>query len=404
MPPTIIDILLDYNEGRRPVEEIVQRSRSFQGPEPHWLWSMVMLDSFRHLDHSRFIEFCVRNLTEAKMFELLQALIADDPRVPAITRNGDSLLYAALGALHKTPSVVVSTRALLPLVVPEVARGNSDVGDTPLRRACGVAGDDPALINRLVDLDPGALMMPSTGLGSVLPLQVALFHIPTNPAVERMAVERPKSLLFRNDSDLTPVEHAVRFAPPSAQLASTLRGLVALRPRSVVPAYGMRAATALRFACERFHPHPDLIEEIVRAYPPALALAGEVAPLSPWRRTGMTEAEQETLRRYVMRARSARQRNRWRIQGVVGGAAGPPGAAGAPPLLPIDIAAERTHGDFPAFLREETVPLAVSVVEYMLGGSGLVVAEHGRDAVWFQRHLTDAVTAFLPGLDNLLRL
>jgi hypothetical protein len=59
-------------------------------------------------------------LTEAKMFELLEALIGDDPRVPAITRSGDSLLYAALGALQKTPPVVVSTRALLPLVFPEV--------------------------------------------------------------------------------------------------------------------------------------------------------------------------------------------------------------------------------------------------------------------------------------------
>jgi hypothetical protein len=326
-------LLSGYNEGRRSVQEIVQLCRTYRGPEPHWLWHR------EHGGNERIICRCCTQLSGAKLFELLQLLIADDPRVPAITHNGNSFLGVAL---QQMPYVAVSTRVLLLLAVPEVARGTSSFGDTPLSRACAVAGDDPALINRLVDLDPDALMIPR--FGTLLPLHTALVHSPTNPAVERMAAARPESLLFRNDLGRTPVEHSIRCAPPSARLASTLGRLLARCPRSVVPVPGggPAATTALENACRRFHQHPDLIEAIVRSHPPALCLAA--APQH-----------------------------------------------GEPARLPVDDAADRSRGGNQAFLREATVHLALAVVEYVLGCAAFADEE---DATWFQTHVRNTVENF----------
>jgi hypothetical protein len=82
MPPDYTPLLEDYNEGRRPVQDVLQACRSFQGPQPHFLCDYAV--------------WCLGHLSEPKLFVLLRSLIDDDPATPAITFNGATLISVAL--------------------------------------------------------------------------------------------------------------------------------------------------------------------------------------------------------------------------------------------------------------------------------------------------------------------
>lgn len=57
MPPGYIPLLVDYNEGRRPVQDVLQACRSFQGPQPHFLCDYAV--------------WCFGHLSEPKLFVLM---------------------------------------------------------------------------------------------------------------------------------------------------------------------------------------------------------------------------------------------------------------------------------------------------------------------------------------------
>jgi hypothetical protein len=332
-------LLLDYNEGRRSIQEVLHAVQSYRGPEPHCLWGELPLpNSAREF----VFEHCLRHLSEERLFGLVRALIRANPRFPAITRRGKSFLKVALW--HRP---VVPSRVILLLAVPEAThatRRTDTDGDTPLNMACMLPREDPRVIIRLMDHDPDALMLPCLGR---VPLHHAIITNSTSPAVARMAHERPESLLCRDPSGRTPVEDALLYAPRSPQLVATLRELVALRPRSVVPDFvpGRADTTALHSACQRFHEDPDLLLDIVRAHPPALCIAA---------------------------SRGGRGRE-----------------------LPFETPTFLRLGSVPAFVAEETVHMALAVVEYVLEADAAFVAaaadEDEDDASWFRGHVRETV-------------
>jgi hypothetical protein len=148
-------------------------------------------------------------------------------------------------------------------------------------------------------------------------------------------------------------------------LALTLRPLVTMRPQSVVfvPQPRTRrltvAESALYWACQRFQAYPDLVDEIVRADPTALLIAGSNGD------------------------------------------------------LPFEAAAAAAENpDFTAPVQEKTVYMALAVDEYVLGGAAIddddddddeeeEVEEDDREAgnvddvTAFQIRVRDAVDSFL---------
>jgi hypothetical protein len=129
--------LVDCNDARRSVQEVVQLCRPYQGREPHWLWGWPAVDDQDWT--GRIIENCLRLIYEATLFDLLRALVDDDPSLPAIAHEyGGSFLYVA----HRYPYArdVVSTRALLLLAVPGANRGPREGSSRPLHCACAATG------------------------------------------------------------------------------------------------------------------------------------------------------------------------------------------------------------------------------------------------------------------------
>jgi hypothetical protein len=128
-------LLRGYDEGRRSVQEMVQLCRTFRGPEPHWLWQWVEETEDRRLRvRTLVIQYCCMHLTEEKLFELLRALVADNPHVPRIADAYRwSFLHAALDVHRRQPGAGVSTRVLLLLAAPGATRGPQD---HPLHLAC----------------------------------------------------------------------------------------------------------------------------------------------------------------------------------------------------------------------------------------------------------------------------
>jgi hypothetical protein len=346
-PPSTFTILSDYNEGLRPVQEVLRVVKSFRGREPHWLWARMSPDS------PFFFELCVDCFSEAKLFELLQTLIADDPAIPAVKHTkGKSLLSVAL---ERNQYSTVSSRVLLLLAVRGATRGHWDGSNHPLHRACESRRVDPDVINRLVDLDPDDYVLRDNQ--SRVPLHYALDRDPTARYVHKMVEVRPDTLLCRDKNGQTPVEFLLERSPDgitSEAAAFAVREMVALRPESVVPIErttfpaGLLGDTALMSACKRSHANPDLVDGILRAYPPALCIA-----------TG------HIFHRFALQL--PLQALTWSLGLVV----------------PPDFA-------------KETTSMVLAVVEYVVGAAALV----GNDnATWFQRHVKETVADILPGAE-----
>jgi hypothetical protein len=220
---TCCDVLRDYSEGRRSVQDVVQIANAYQGPAPHWLWAVddrrrVILDYFFML------------LSDAKRFDLLRLLIDTDPALPLTLGNfydgeGDvRLLDVALGWLRTGEAV--SSRVLLLLAVPGATRRPRGGSQHPLYVACSTRRVDPEVIHRLLDLDSDVLGL--RDVRSRVPLHYALQMNPTAPFVARMVELRPETLLFKDCTGHTPVSGALlrTDGSPSPQVASALLGIV----------------------------------------------------------------------------------------------------------------------------------------------------------------------------------
>jgi hypothetical protein len=368
-----IGILSGYNEGRRPLEDVLQLSRSYVGPAPHFLWSAD--DRQRHTSRRRnchLADFCFQRFTEPKLLELFRELIKDDPETPAITRDGLSFLSVALGYAREP---TCSARVLLLLAVPGATRSFGKVIHHPLHVACHNPDIHPDVIYRLIDLDPDVLVLPD--LFSSVPLHAALVFQPTSPFVRRMVDARPDALLCRNVHGQTPVERALSQLTVPQGSVPVLRVLVELRPGSVIPTGHMDpppdslrpGETALMRACGHFPGRPDLLDAIIRAYPPALCIA--------------TRDEWHPPR--------LEQRGRR----VGGGRLPYEGAGDGRALMPPPLSVAR-----------ETLHMALAVVEYVLSASDdncyTVAAGDpniGSIVLGFRRHVKATLATFLPDLD-----
>jgi hypothetical protein len=336
---TMYEVLIDYNEGRRSVQDIVQIANSYQGPAPHWLWATV--------EQGRVLGFVFLILSETKLFDLLQQLIDTDPALPFTTGNvgyGDvRLLDVVLGWARTGDAISSSSRVLLLLAVPGATRRPRDGSQHPLHLACSVRQVDPDVIHRLLDLDSDVLGL--RDVRSRVPLHCALQMNPTALFVARMVELRPETLLFKDCTGHTPVSGALlrTDGSPSPQVASALLDIVSRHPGSVSLSHASGVGgTALSGACLRFHEHPDLIRGVVRACPQGLLVATDLLALQ----------------------------------------------------LPVDIAADHHHNQtLAAFVEEETVHIALAMIEYVLGG--VVLAG---DDQWFRVHARKTLQGFLPGL------
>jgi hypothetical protein len=129
----------------------------------------------------------------------------------------------------------------------------------------------------------------------------------------------------------------------SHEAAQVLRGLVLQCPGSV-SSTPSTDGTALWSACWKFHERQDLIKTIVQAYPPALAFSWKADDLD---------------REY---------------------------------LLPFDVGPAGTRLTA-AFLEEDTLEMALAVVEYALGIERAIFQPD--DPVWFLGHVRRTAVAFL---------
>jgi hypothetical protein len=99
-------------------------------------------------------------------------------------------------------------------------------------------------------------------------------------------------------------------------------------------------------ACLRFHEHPDLIRGVVRACPQGLLVATDLLALQ----------------------------------------------------LPVYIVADHHHNQaLAAFVEEETVHMALAMIEYVLGAVATAINVND-DAAWFRGHARETLQNFLPGL------
>jgi hypothetical protein len=381
-----VELLRRHNEGRLSAAEVLEAAQAHHprpAASPHFLWSRLP----RH--GGPVIHYWFQELTENKLYEILSALVAETPNIPAITdSDGMSFLDVALG--HYNVSPACSGRVLLLLVHGEVARSRRT--RHPLHVACSRRGMDPEVIRRLVDLDPDCLTVPEAN-PNVVPLHYALAtHLARIPdVVQAMVSTRPDSLLCRDFRGQTPVAYGLDRlrewelthdpeTPPEAAAAakaaeaSLLTSLVVLRPGSVVPS-GATAMpdhlqhTALWVACWRYPSSPDFLAEIIRAYPPALCVAS----------VGATTRNREPPRLPFEAAADATAR-------AAAAAAATTQTSGAVAVSPIAM-------------EKETLHMALAVIEYVIGAAAFA----DPNAVGFQQHTKQAVAAIVSadGYDDL---
>jgi hypothetical protein len=268
-------ILRDYHRCLRPVQDILRLAKAYQGPAVHFLWDNDIL-----LPRNEYVfRYCLYHSSEEKVFELLQALVEDDPGFLLLRSNlGWSFLDVALShsrISERVPLDAASRRVLILLAVPGVARRCGGIYH-PLHVACHMlGGTDPAVVDHLIDLDPGVLV--GRDYSGKVPLHYALERDPAAPFVAKMVALRPESLLVRSSGGRTPVAGAVESArwlelDPAAGSAVLAR-LVRQCPGSV--ARSGRGDAVLIHACGNLHQHLDLLRAIVQADPSALAVASE---------------------------------------------------------------------------------------------------------------------------------
>jgi hypothetical protein len=275
-----------YEDGRLPVRAVVDSFRGYPGRR------------YRHAMWDRRFAFCFRDclehddLSEAKMTELLRAVIAETPDFPLIRSprddrgNRNTFLSVALtrargrGLMGRNPNEGGTSYGVLRLLmVPGITRMYSEGRYTPLHLACEVPGLDPAVVNHLIDLDPGALLLRSEN--AKLPLHAALLNAwtPASSAIVRRMVELAPDALFRPSGTvagtpgLAPIVFAMNCRALHPGLARLLQGLVETHPGAVQPGVVTGVGTALRIACRNAYHDAGLIGAIVRTHPPALCIA-----------------------------------------------------------------------------------------------------------------------------------
>jgi hypothetical protein len=333
-----------YADGRTTVQSVVEQFRLY--PRHHYRHQMW---------DARFpfyIGDCFKYLSEAKMVELLQAVIRDTPDFPLLRSREDekncrrTFVYVALlrawakghGGLDPNEGNT-SFNVLRLLMVPGITRKSSAScdptnGRTPLYQACDIPGLDPAVLHHLIDLDPGSLLRTSMD-DLQLPLHAALRSwTPASSGVVRRMVELAPESLFRPNwgisasPGLAPVVFALCRRPLSPDLAQFLQRWVEQHPGAAQPGVVTAPGTALRIACQKAHQDAGLIGAILRTYPPALGSA---------------------------MIRFSRRRE-----------------------LPYEVAAERNNPEngTPALelLRRETIEVALAVVESALQSTSTTIA------------------------------
>jgi hypothetical protein len=272
------EILIDYNEGRATVQDVLQVCESYNGPATHFLWTRRYTTPFS----GGLFDYCLSSFSEAKMIELLQTLIDHNLDFPLLRDgNGTSFLDVALTSLYGQYVAVrygldvwscptAFPRFFTRIAVPRTARSSHSSRRHPLHKACSIPGIDPAVVDHLIDLDTDVLVEPD-GTNAV-PLHYALRHNPTAPFVARMIELRPAALRSCDSLGWTPVAVAIErlLNMDGREAAAVLEGLVRRCPEAVVLS---SKHAPLFHACSSLHSHPHLVEAIVHADPIALAFS-----------------------------------------------------------------------------------------------------------------------------------
>jgi hypothetical protein len=230
-----------FTAGRLTVQFVVEGFRRY----PRYKYRHQMWDRL----YPFHIDDCLECLSESKMVELLQAAIADEPDFPLLRSRRNSrdncvtFLYVALlhawdkGYRGLDPNEGTTSYAVLRLLmVPGITRKySSDARITPLQQACEISGLDVAVLNHLIDLDPGALLL--TSEDSEMPLHAALkaWTPASSAVVARMVELAPKALFHQNRGigetpGFTPILFAASRRALSPDLARFLHRLVEQHP------------------------------------------------------------------------------------------------------------------------------------------------------------------------------
>jgi hypothetical protein len=389
-----LDALHAYRDDIGSVHDVVAVVRAYRGKRRHLLW-----DRDRRLRISRryirrpYIYDCFDLLSEAKMAELIKALVDECPRFPTIRSKRDdggfrmTFLYVALSlAQRKADSVVAghsphdgstSVHVLKLLAAPKTSRlrgGDCDDNDyyryLPLHQAVRIPCVSPEIVRHLVDLDPDVLSIPDDDKGIPLTRAVdeALWRqspLSVTTILGTLVRRRPHTLLYQSRDMSTPlVVTAIERAPvvttpeeddptttstaSAAAVVDLLVEMVGLCPESIrQPLHGR---DALRAATTRFPNHPRLIRAIVEASSPvALCLASSTNNGS----------------------------GRW--------------------VLPVEAVHAQGNADAAAvrYLHEETTHLALASIEYVLSSRANHEAFRHPPVATFRRSVFTAVLSAL---------
>lgn len=280
--------LRKFQRGNISTRCMLKLIRAYRGTCRHLLWDRPRSKK----ENVPYIYHVFDELSEEKVIELLSALIADDSNFPLIrsqkhdtsAESHETFLHVAMDRAHKKshegldPNTGSTSFGVLRLLmVPGVTRLRSGglpphTYDTPILHATLIPRLDPAVVDRLLDLDPGALLVgPDRGL---LPLHHAMYSwTPSSGSAVRRMVERaPEALTRTCTGGRTPVAYTLQNRVMSAEVARALTTVVQEHPEAVQPCVGSAFGTALVAACRNPYPDLGLINAIVRAFPPALCL------------------------------------------------------------------------------------------------------------------------------------
>jgi hypothetical protein len=339
----------DYRDGRCSARYVVDFVNAHRGEASHMLWEDGPQGDL-YADH------CFENLSEERMFELLQALINDNPNFTLLLEDEEYGSFYHVALKHnRWGARAASTRVLLLLCSPGMTRVRGDCRfgpfdcAFPLHYACSVEGLHPDVINRLIDLDPDVLMLPAGDW--ILPIHCILSRQnPPIPVVRRMVELRPASLLHSDGWGRTPFLNGLARANPSPEMAHLLELLATQSPESVRAAQ-RDANTAVFRACLRFHLHPRLIRAVVGVDPTALCVAFSEGYLTHQWNSGRH-------------------------------------------LLPFEVCrANGAAGPVVAFLEEESLHMALAAAELAMGGAGFPNPTDALES--FRRLVRDTAARFL---------
>jgi hypothetical protein len=308
-----LDALHAYRDDSGSVHDVVAVVRAYRGKRRHLLWDRDRrLRISRRLIRRPYIYDCFDLLSEAKMVELIGALVDECPRFPTIRSKRDdggfrmTFLYVALSlAQRKADSVVAgysphagstSVHVLKLLAAPNTSRlrgGDCDDNDyyryLPLHQAVRIPRVSPDFVRHLVDLDPDVLSIPDDDKGIPLTRAVDEALWRRSPAsvtaiLGTLVRRRPSTLLYQSRDWSTSVfvaaiERAPVVTPPeeedptttstaSAAVVDLLVEMVGLCPESI--RQPMHGRDALRAATTKFPDHPRLIRAVVEASSPVM--------------------------------------------------------------------------------------------------------------------------------------